>query len=109
MIDDLKQKQIKLIEEIQEDIFKGLDVTICHQHRRILYHMQGLVTGLAEAEANGRNIFDVLRRNWGDFYDALLKAQAMAERMEKGLQERNKFMFENGSEYEYQEKKEKKK
>lgn len=104
MKSELEQKQKNLMEEIRDDLLKGLEVTICHQHRRILYHIQDLVTGLAGA----KNPFDVLRRNWAEFNDALLKAQQMAERMEKGLQERQKFMFKNGSEYEYQEKKGKK-
>lgn len=75
MKDELKQKQKNLMDEIQDDVLKGLDVTICHQHRRILYHTQDLVTGLADAMLQKTCVFSVLRRNWSQFNDSLLKSQ----------------------------------
>lgn len=103
MKNELKEKCEKLFLEIQDDIACDLDVMICHQHRRILYHMQDVVIGFADAAGGKGDIFSVLRRNWADFHDALLKAQTMAERMETGLTNRKDFMIKKLIEDEYQE------
>ena len=98
---ELKKKQKNLKKEIEEDKKNGLSWTICHQHRKCLYHFQEMLVGITEAESR-TEIIKVLRNNYSQFNKSLIEAQKSAENMEKGLERRKKYLKGINAEKDYQ-------
>ena len=95
-IEEIKQK----IKGLEEDLKLEQDIFICNQHRRILLSMLKIVQATTEQDQLKR--FRTVSEIYKDFHKAILSSQNMAERMEKGLERRSKFMQEKGVEEIYQ-------
>jgi hypothetical protein len=65
---------------------------ICFQHKKILMHVIEMMSAMSLDKVEDR--FKLVKGSYTGFNDAIIEAQRMGEKMEKGLQQRSKFMTE---------------
>ena len=87
-IEELNSKIEILHKELDND-FVGQKF-ICYQHKKILLHFLEMMTAITIPETKDR--FALVKDSYAGFNDALIQAQNMGERMEKGLRRREQIM-----------------
>ncbi len=70
---------------------------ICYQHTKMMLHFLELC--LATGTENPKKRFLIAKEANINFFTAIIEAQNMGERMEKGLERRKKFMGDSEGDY----------
>lgn len=75
---------------------------ICYEHKKMLFHFMQTLKYIGMSNPGVFKHLDQIKK---EFFESLLRAQKMGERMEKGLRDRKNFLIRKRLELEYNEQK----